>query len=174
MTTRTKTAAEKTPRTPTTLRVSAKVSDLFWGCLEDEAGDRIGERSGYVPAILNDGDNDYISLDVDVATGKIVGWKRPEPVDFYKFRQVEGCKRVPRATETRTIRTCAKVSDLFWAALIDERGEVIGEYDGYVLPCMHDGDNDYVEITIEVDTGLIRGWKAPALSSFKAPRRAAA
>lgn len=71
----------------TILRVSGKCIDLFSAVLTErpELGgshERIGEEYvGYVPdwfpnpASQNDGD--YIILDIDLDTGKILNWKKP-------------------------------------------------------------------------------------------------
>lgn len=163
--------AKKDPAT--TLSVSAKVSDMFFGQLLDAQDRVIGSREGYVPAIFNDGDNDYICLDIDLLTGRIVGWKRPAPVDLYKFRQHADHLRVPRNEHTRTINIQGKTSDLFMATLLDAQGNVVGEYDGYVLACCHDGNDDYVNLDIDVDSGQIAKWKglsAQDRAKFKAPK----
>jgi len=156
--------------------MSAKVTGLFFGQLLDEQGRAIGSREGSVPSIFCQGDNDYLEFDIDVQTGRIVGWKRPDPVDLYKFRQREGHLRVPRNENTRWINIQGKCSDLFLATLYDAEDRVIGEYDGYALSCCHAGDDDYVEMDIDVDSGQIVGWKRPGageLAQFKPARQAA-
>lgn len=184
ITTTTTSRPTRAPRKPakkdpaTTLSISAKVSDMFFGQLLDAEDRVIGSREGYVPAIFNGGDNDYIRLDVDLKTGRIVGWKRPAPVDLYKFRQQKDHLRVARNEHTRTINIQGKSSDGFMASLLDAQGRVVGEYDGYVLGCCHDGDDDYVEMDIDVDSGQIARWKglsAEDRAKFTAPqaRRAA-
>lgn len=35
------------------------------------------ERDGYVPKGLGIGSGDYISIEIDLETGQIVGWKEP-------------------------------------------------------------------------------------------------
>ena len=65
-----------------------------------------------------------------------------------------------------TIRICAKCSDMFSATLIKD-GKQVGEYDGYVpnwMPGEHYGD--YVELEIDIDTGMIIGWKKPSKGSL--------
>jgi len=60
------------------------------------------------------------------------------------------------------IKITAKCSDLFSATVIDEKGNVIKEYDGYVpkfFPGEHFGD--YVELDIELATGKILNWRPP-------------
>jgi hypothetical protein len=57
------------------LKISAKCSDLFW------AGFGAKEFCGCVPTWLpNKNTNhygDYVQLDIDVETGKIVNWVKP-------------------------------------------------------------------------------------------------
>lgn len=170
-------APRKSVKTPAykTLSISAKVSDLFSGVLLDENDRVIGSRDGYVPAIFNRGDNDYVDFDIDLQTGRIVGWTRPAPVDLYKFRQRGEHLRVPRNEHTRRIGICAKTSDGFFASLLDANGNVVGEYDGYVLPCCHADSDDYVEMDIDVDSGQIIGWKGitkEEVARFRAPEAA--
>ena len=61
-----------------------------------------------------------------------------------------------------TIDITAKTSDMFYAQLRDGNTHV-GEYDGYVPPMFRgrDGNEDYVRLKIDVDTGTIIGWKKP-------------
>ena len=168
---------KKPAKTPAyrTLSICAKVSDLFSGMLLDENDRVIGSRDGYVPAIFNRGDNDYVEFDIDIQTGRIVGWTRPAPVDLYKFRQRDEHLRVPRNENTRRIGICAKTSDMFCASLLDASGNVVGEYDGYVLPCCRADSDDYVEMDIDVDSGQIVGWKGitkEGVAQFRAPEAA--
>lgn len=61
----------------------------------------------------------------------------------------------------KIISISAKCSDLFNATLLEDN-KVLGEYTGYVpdwFPGQHYGD--YVELKIDVDTGLILNWKKP-------------
>ena len=60
------------------------------------------------------------------------------------------------------LRICAKCSDLCWAELQDKDGKVLKNHDGYVpdfMPGQHYGD--YVELTIDTETGQILNWKKP-------------
>lgn len=62
----------------------------------------------------------------------------------------------------RKISICAKCSDLFYAHF-SEDGEIKGDYNGYVpdwFPEEH--YSDYVELEIDIDTGLILNWKKPS------------
>ena len=60
----------------TKLRVVAKCSDLCWIGFEDENGERVGERDGYVPDFMpGQHFGDYVEIDINVATGRIVTGK---------------------------------------------------------------------------------------------------
>lgn len=55
-----------------TLKISGKTSDCFWaGVFRDD--EKILDYNGYVPKCVGGGD--YIELDIDVETGKILNWK---------------------------------------------------------------------------------------------------
>jgi len=58
-----------------------------------------------------------------------------------------------------TLRINAKCSDLFAADLVDDDGNVLAEYQGYV-PDFMPGDHygDYVQLEIDATTGQIVGW----------------
>jgi hypothetical protein len=62
----------------------------------------------------------------------------------------------------RTIKICAKCSDLFTANLTEDGKQVGEDYNGYVpdfFPGEHYGD--YVILDIDINTGKIRNWKMP-------------
>lgn len=62
-----------------------------------------------------------------------------------------------------TIRICGKTSDLCHTTLIDEKGKVVAEKESYVpnfMPGQHYGD--YIELDIDVETGVIKNWKKPS------------
>jgi len=68
----------------------------------------------------------------------------------------------------KTITISAKCADLFYAALKDEKGETVAEYDGYVpdfFPEEHYGD--YVIFDIDLETGKILNWKKPTKAQIK-------
>ena len=68
------------------LHISAKCSDLFSGTLQ-EMGQPHRNYDGYVPSFLTtDGDEDYVSLSIDVDTGKILNWKRPSQKTLAIFK----------------------------------------------------------------------------------------
>jgi len=67
----------------------------------------------------------------------------------------------------RILSICAKCSDLFTARLIED-DKVVRTHDGYVpdfMPEEHYGD--YVELDIDIDTGLIVNWKRPTKTQLK-------
>lgn len=60
--------------------------------------------------------------------------------------------------EVRTLSVCAKCSDCFSGALVNEAGQVIHRYDGYVPSNLGIGGGDYVEFNIDLYTGKILNW----------------
>ena len=61
-----------------TLFVSAKCNDMCHVLLKDTSGNVVFEKDGYVPSGLGIGDGDYIELRIDLDTGTILNWKRPD------------------------------------------------------------------------------------------------
>lgn len=62
----------------TTLTLSAKCSDLCYVHAQDANGLVIAEGDGYVPSFMPDEHyGDYVMLEIDVATGKILNWTPP-------------------------------------------------------------------------------------------------
>lgn len=63
-----------------TMRITAKCSDMFNAQLI-EGGRVVGDYDGYVPGFfpnpLVQHYGDYVELEIDVATGKILNWKPP-------------------------------------------------------------------------------------------------
>ena len=68
-----------------TIRLTAKCSDMFSASLIVD-GEQIGEYNGYVPAWFpNPSVNhygDYVELEIDVATGQIINWKKPSSTNL--------------------------------------------------------------------------------------------
>ena len=61
-----------------TVSISAKCSDLFGATFYDENGTTIKEYDGYVPDFFPGKHwGDYVMLDIELATGKILNWKAP-------------------------------------------------------------------------------------------------
>jgi hypothetical protein len=75
--------------------------------------------------------------------------------------EINQIKTVP--VNAKTISIYMKVSDSFFANLLDQDGKQIGkDYEGYVpsfMPGQHYGD--YLILEIDVDTGMIKNWKTP-------------
>lgn len=72
-------------RAPKTINVCGKVSDLCAIQVYDETGAVIQTHDGYVPDWFPDGGGDYITLEIDVATGKILNWTTPTDADIAKL-----------------------------------------------------------------------------------------
>ena len=61
-----------------TIYITAKCSDACHIQFHDEDGERLGQRNDYVPDWMpEDHYGDYIELEINVATGKIVNWRKP-------------------------------------------------------------------------------------------------
>ena len=61
-----------------TISISGKTSDLFSATLYDAKGRCIGEYEGYVPDFFpGEHFGDYIQLEIELATGKILNWTPP-------------------------------------------------------------------------------------------------
>ena len=77
--------------TAKTMQVTAKCSDLFTATLHDGNGAMVGSYDGYVPAFFsNKGVRHYgdcVEIEVDLATGQIVGWVAPTAKDLAIFKQ---------------------------------------------------------------------------------------
>lgn len=63
-----------------TIRISAKCSDMFSAQLKTD-GKFAGEYDGYVPKWFPNPSvqhyGDYVDLEIDLATGQILNWKKP-------------------------------------------------------------------------------------------------
>lgn len=71
---------------PTTVHISAKCSDMCITEIMDEKGNVIAEHDGYVPSFMPDQHwGDYVILEIDIATGKILNWKVDALVEVKKF-----------------------------------------------------------------------------------------
>lgn len=67
-----------------------------------------------------------------------------------------------------TVRICAKCSDLCSVVALDKNGDVVLEHDGYVPAFVSPGGyGDYVELDIDVSTGVIRNWSFPTQNQMK-------
>ena len=59
-----------------TIRFSAKCSDLFSATLLENRK-VIGNYDGYVPSCIPNDYGDYVHMEVDIETGRILNWKKP-------------------------------------------------------------------------------------------------
>ena len=63
------------------LRITAKCSDMFDASLIDNKGEHVRHYSGYVPSWFPNPSvehyGDYVDLDIDMETGRILNWKKP-------------------------------------------------------------------------------------------------
>jgi hypothetical protein len=71
--------------------------------------------------------------------------------------------------DAKTLKIHCKVSDRFTYAIEDAQGQTIHEQDdGYVpdfMPGEHYGD--YVILDIDLDTGVVKNWKAPTAAQIE-------
>ncbi len=72
------------------ISISAKCSDLCYTEFKDENGNVYYEHDGYVPHFMpGEHYGDYIILDIDVETGKILNWSFPKESDIENFIETE-------------------------------------------------------------------------------------
>lgn len=70
-----------------TMFIQAKCSDLFNAEIFDKTGDTIFEYSGYVPEFFPDQHyGDYVMLEIELATGKILNWRKPSQAALKKMQ----------------------------------------------------------------------------------------
>jgi hypothetical protein len=63
----------------TELHLHIKVCDRFEGDLKDAQGDTVAGYEGYVPSFFpGDHYGDYLILNIDLETGQIKNWKKPD------------------------------------------------------------------------------------------------
>ena len=69
------------------LRIHMKVCDGFEGAIYDQDGQQIGEDyEGYVPKFMpGEHYGDYLILNIDIETGKILNWKTPSKEQIEEF-----------------------------------------------------------------------------------------
>ncbi len=70
-----------------TLSVHCKVSDRFTARLLDQNGETIHDQDdGYVPGFMPGNHyGDYVILDIDLDTGKILNWEPPSADEIQKW-----------------------------------------------------------------------------------------
>jgi len=60
------------------VEIHAKVRDAGFYTIFDQHGEKLAEYDGYVPPWIPGEYGDYLILRIDLDTGQIVNWKRPE------------------------------------------------------------------------------------------------
>ena len=69
-----------------TINFSAKCSDLFSADLR-EGSELMGQYEGYVPDFFpGQHYGDYVQMQVDIDTGRILNWKKPTAADLKIFK----------------------------------------------------------------------------------------
>lgn len=59
------------------IHITAKCSDLCFAVLKNNET-VVAEHNGYVPALMPEEHyGDYVDIEIDLETGKILNWKRP-------------------------------------------------------------------------------------------------
>lgn len=59
----------------------------------------------------------------------------------------------------KTICVHAKCSDMFMGSLVDDKGNLLHQYDGYVPRELGVGSGDYISFDVDAQTGQILNWK---------------
>jgi hypothetical protein len=62
-----------------TLKLFGKTSDMSSMKIIDNDGETIMDHEGYVPHDMCIGGGDYVKLEIDIESGKVIGWN-PEKV----------------------------------------------------------------------------------------------
>lgn len=78
------------------------------------------------------------------------------------------CFQRPVEVEAKTLKIHTRVRDEFTASLLDENGNVLADYEGYVpgfMPGEHFGD--YIILDIDIDTGQITNWEVPSRAQIE-------
>ena len=69
--------------------MSAKCSDMFNATLTMD-GCVVGEYNGYVPEFFPGGHfGDYVELEIDIDTGKILNWKKPSKKELKSIFDID-------------------------------------------------------------------------------------
>lgn len=73
-----------------TLNIHTKVSDRFCCEIRDQDGNRLKDHEGYVPDFMpGQHYGDYVILDIDIDSGKILNWKVPTTEQMHEFLKAE-------------------------------------------------------------------------------------
>ena len=71
---------------PIIISISVKCSDRFWCQVQGQGYDF--DYEGYVPDFMPDQHyGDYVMLDIDIKTGKIVNWNKVTKADLNKLKK---------------------------------------------------------------------------------------
>lgn len=72
------------------MKITLKVVDQFYAEFFDRANMSVFEYEGYVPEFMpGDHYGDYVELEIDLETGKILNWEQPEPKQIEKIIPVD-------------------------------------------------------------------------------------
>ena len=69
----------------TTIKLCGKTSDMCQIRLVDDKGKIVADKDGYVPDFIPGEYGDYIILDIDVKSGRILNWKPPTQKQLQDF-----------------------------------------------------------------------------------------
>ena len=73
-----------------TIQLSAKCSDMCSMRLYGDDAKMLGEMDGYVPDFMpGEHYGDYVILDIDVDTGRILNWNKPTNANLNKTFSIE-------------------------------------------------------------------------------------
>jgi hypothetical protein len=71
---------------PAVLSIVAKCSDRCCASLQTKDGQVVFDYDGYVPELMpGEPYGDYIEIDIELATGKILNWKKPSQAKIKRF-----------------------------------------------------------------------------------------
>ncbi|KTC59076.1 hypothetical protein [Pseudomonas savastanoi] len=74
----------------TELHLHIKVCDRFTAGLKDAQGAEVCSYNGYVPDFFpGEHYGDYLMLNIDLETGQIKNWKKPDAADIEKMIEAE-------------------------------------------------------------------------------------
>ncbi|EPP7234042.1 hypothetical protein ACTOJ1_000958 [Shigella flexneri] len=75
---------------PASIKTSLKVRDRFSCVILDNNKDIIGQYEGYVPSFFPGNHyGNYVMLDIELKTRKILNWKKVTPEDLESFGELE-------------------------------------------------------------------------------------
>ena len=73
-----------------TFAFTAKCSDMFFAHLWEDHKELGKEYEGYVPKFFPERGGDYIRFEIDLDTGQIVNWNKPDQEDLDELFQLKG------------------------------------------------------------------------------------